>query len=413
MMSITHSGSFLSVEDISLSESDIVEGGIMTESVLEQLIERSQDESDQGLSHILSTSSRPELAQNAWGLPTIQRAVDDLARKLTWNSKCERSNKAVRALGVVSKQLGGLIRISMNHANRIRPNNPLNPGQLHDFVDQISRAWSRIPSRPKSTSWRRPSTWFRKEDCLVPDHDAILDLGKILTKFENFLCTSTPDEAVVAMRSETRLRINTALDGGSAKVGFSTISIKQMDGVFRIYSYKQECEKVPILVVRAINEYSNLLYLSLGCPLDVSASEATRFHYISIIVNLVVGVTPGVRAYCERPLAGIDIHAHGRFELVLARGDRVLCIVEAKKFDLRAGIFQALVGTEVAAEGPNSRTVYGIVSTYEKWSFIRNRYDGVATDFYVGNIIDGRLTSESVEVIVGKIYSMLTDPCVY
>lgn len=46
---------------------------------------------------------------------------------------------------------------------------------------------------------------------------------------------------------------------------------------------------------------------------------------------------------------GKSIKAHGRFEIVIEKGDREFCVVEAKKSDIQAGTIQIIVGTEVAA----------------------------------------------------------------
>jgi hypothetical protein len=52
----------------------------------------------------------------------------------------------------------------------------------------------------------------------------------------------------------------------------------------------------------------------------------------------------------EEDLDGDFLKAHGHFEFVLRRGDKRVCIVEAKKDDMGQGMAQDLLGCEVAAE---------------------------------------------------------------
>lgn len=56
--------------------------------------------------------------------------------------------------------------------------------------------------------------------------------------------------------------------------------------------------------------------------------------------------------------------AHGHFEFVLRRGNKRVCIVEAKKDDMRQGMAQDLLGCEVAAEIDHLNLVCGIVTNY-------------------------------------------------
>lgn len=49
-----------------------------------------------------------------------------------------------------------------------------------------------------------------------------------------------------------------------------------------------------------------------------------------------------VQILAEEDIDGNRVHSHGHFEFVLKRGDKLLCIVEAKKEDLEQGKLKVL-----------------------------------------------------------------------
>jgi hypothetical protein len=71
-------------------------------------------------------------------------------------------------------------------------------------------------------------------------------------------------------------------------------------------------------------------------------------------------------------LDGDFLQAHGHFEFVLSRGDKRVCIVEAKYDDMGLGMAQDLLGCEVAAEIGQLALAYGIVTNYVQWNFLRS-----------------------------------------
>jgi hypothetical protein len=77
-----------------------------------------------------------------------------------------------------------------------------------------------------------------------------------------------------------------------------------------------------------------------------------------------------VQIEVEEDLDGDFLKAQCHFEFVLCRGDKRVCIVEAKKDDMRQGMAQDLLGCEVAAEIDHLDSVYGIVTNYLQWNFL-------------------------------------------
>jgi len=118
-----------------------------------------------------------------------------------------------------------------------------------------------------------------------------------------------------------------------------------------------------------------------------------------------------VKIEVERDLNGDFLKAHGHFEFVLRRGEKRVCIVEAKKDDLQQGTAQDLIGCEVAAEIGNLHKVYGIVTNYVQWNFLRSLDEKIELNECMLNLHNENRepVRESLIEITGKIYAMLSD----
>ena len=55
-----------------------------------------------------------------------------------------------------------------------------------------------------------------------------------------------------------------------------------------------------------------------------------------------------------------------------SKGNKKICIVEATKDDMKQGMAQDLLGCEAIADTEAVARVYGIVTNYLTWVFIRN-----------------------------------------
>jgi hypothetical protein len=141
-----------------------------------------------------------------------------------------------------------------------------------------------------------------------------------------------------------------------------------------------------------------------------TGKEAKRLHFIAPVLVCVCCLLEGdVEIVAEEDLAGNYVQAHGRFEFMLKRGTKAICIVEAKKDDVEQGMAQDLVGCEVAAELGGLDVVYGIVTNYVQWNFFCSHNDRVEIDECSLRLWPDGPERESLKEIAGKIYSMLTD----
>jgi|LauGreDrversion4_2_1035121.scaffolds.fasta_scaffold23264_9 hypothetical protein len=98
----------------------------------------------------------------------------------------------------------------------------------------------------------------------------------------------------------------------------------------------------------------------------------------------------------EEDLRGNIVPANGHFEFMIRKGRKV-------------GMAQDLVGCEVAAEVDQLNVVYGIVTTYYQWRFLRSQNDVIERDDCNIALTRNGPDMDSLRRITGKIYANLTD----
>ena len=182
----------------------------------------------------------------------------------------------------------------------------------------------------------------------------------------------------------------------------------QFKDVLRTTPYTQSIKAIPDVQLSLLSQYLSFASKCFG-PVT-SGKESQRLHLIAPIIICVCFLFKGdVQIEVEEDLDGDFLKAHGHFEFVLRRGDKRVCIVEAKKDDMRQGMAQDLLGCEVAAEICHLDLVYGIVTNYVQWNFLRSLDEKIELDECSLTLMDGAVTKESLALISGKIYAMLSD----
>ena len=117
-----------------------------------------------------------------------------------------------------------------------------------------------------------------------------------------------------------------------------------------------------------------------------------------------------VQIEVEEDLNGDFLKARGHFEFVLCRGDKRVCIVEAKKDDMGQGMAQDLLGCEVAAEIGHLNFLT-LVTNYVQWIFLPSLDDKIELEECFMVIDTTGPAKASLLKITGKIYAMLSDEC--
>jgi len=149
-------------------------------------------------------------------------------------------------------------------------------------------------------------------------------------------------------------------------------------------------------------------YLSFATNCFGSISGAKRSHLISPIIIIVGSYFNGdIQILAEEDIEGNRVHAHCHFEFVLKRGDKRICIAEAKKDDILQAKTQCLVGCESLCDVENLSVSYGIATSYLEWCFVKDEADKITEEMLTVCLENGSPTIESLRTIANKIIAIL------
>ncbi|KAG9404306.1 hypothetical protein AC1031_004519 [Aphanomyces cochlioides] len=194
----------------------------------------------------------------------------------------------------------------------------------------------------------------------------------------------------------------------SNSTGYSYVSWSDVRDVFETTQYTQPHKQIPDSLLNFLAEYLSYATKSMK-PITVG-NESQRLHVIApILICVCFLFNDDVILEVEEDLNGDYVMAHGHFDFVLRRGDKKVCIVEAKRDDLAQGMAQDLLGCEVEAEIGHLDVVHGIVTNYVQWNFLRSLNGKIELEECGLDIGPNGPSLASLNKICGKIYSMLSD----
>jgi hypothetical protein len=218
-------------------------------------------------------------------------------------------------------------------------------------------------------------------------------------------------------RKDRWMAINEILEGNTKKpssnnidsTSYSSITWNQVKSIFDPVSYVQSQRAMDDAQLDFLAKY---LLCTTKCFGAISTGkEAKRLHFIAPVFVCVCILLGGddVGIAVEEDFTGKFIKAHGRFEFMIRRKKKAVCIVEAKKDDMEQGMAQDLVGCEVAAEVGGLDVVYGIVTNYVQWNFFCSRNEKVEMEECSLSLTSNGPETQSLKRVAEKIYSMLSD----
>ncbi len=178
-----------------------------------------------------------------------------------------------------------------------------------------------------------------------------------------------------------------------------------------LHEYVQPVKEVPQQTIELLHNY--LVTLTRRSSSIITGNESQRLYFIApilVYVSDLFGPEDSIQIVVEEDLNGINVKANGHFEFMLKRNNKRLCIVEAKKDDMEQGMVQNLVGMEVASDLDGLDTVYGLVTNYMQWMFLKSQNDKI--EKHLDSLAFDEFevaTVESLKRIAGKIYALLSD----
>jgi hypothetical protein len=196
---------------------------------------------------------------------------------------------------------------------------------------------------------------------------------------------------------------------------FSSITWQIVGKLFikNMKDYKEDVSPIPEDKFEHLVSWLSTIYKCFGglywAPSD---NETQRVHLIAPIIWTVVSVLNGVTVDVETPICGKRVKVKGKFEFMMKRENKIICIVEAKKDDIGQGLAQDLVGCQVVADLDDSHEVFGIVTTFDHWVFLKSCDDDILSDYSNFLCFDpssGLPDRVQLANIVGKLHKFLTE----
>ena len=218
-------------------------------------------------------------------------------------------------------------------------------------------------------------------------------------------------------RKHRWIAINKILEGNAKRTkgnnndstSYSSITWNQLKSIFDPLPYVQSQRAMGDAQIDFLAKY---LLCTTKCFGAISTGkEAKRLHFIAPVFVCVCILLEGddVGIAVEEDFPGKFIKAHCRFEFMIRRKKKAVCIVEAKKDDMEQGMAQDLVGCEVAAEVGGLDVVYGIVTNYVQWNFFCSRNEKVEMEECSLSLTPNGPEKQSLKRVAEKIYSVLSD----
>ncbi|CAG8621580.1 3106_t:CDS:2 [Paraglomus occultum] len=188
---------------------------------------------------------------------------------------------------------------------------------------------------------------------------------------------------------------------------YPSIAWADVKEVFQPFTkYCQETLPLPDDLINLLYKYTSLAVNCLG--VISTGKEAKRLHFIAPVLILVCCKLDNVEILVEEDMDGKNVQVNGRFEFIIQRGGKRVCIVEAKKDDIEQGMAQDLLGCEAVADIERLNCVYGIVTNYKEWIFLRSLNNRIELEEATITFDDNMPTRKSLARIAGKINAMLS-----
>ncbi|GMF20025.1 unnamed protein product [Phytophthora lilii] len=169
------------------------------------------------------------------------------------------------------------------------------------------------------------------------------------------------------------------------------------------YSCLSWTELEPILPMEDFNLKASAV------PENVVNELRDRLVLVRLYIEAVSFMLGDVTILVEESVNGKHVHVRSRFDFVLKRGRKRICIVEAKRDDIPQGIAQNVTGLEALSDVEGLEQTFGIVTNYIEWVYISD--DDEKTRWRNGTLqtYGSVPTIKSLSNIVGMVHTLLVN----
>ncbi|ETL36642.1 hypothetical protein L916_11418, partial [Phytophthora nicotianae] len=145
-------------------------------------------------------------------------------------------------------------------------------------------------------------------------------------------------------------------------------------------------------------------------------NETTRVQFMGAIFENVVCMfdeedrkrdpEDRTQLHIESKMVGQYVKANGTVDFRITRGTKMVCVIEAKDDDFKKGSAQSILGMEVAVDNNNEECVYGVVTNYSGWRFLKRTDEKIEM---FRDVIGNDNLRDDVKRVSGRLYAMLAN----
>lgn len=108
------------------------------------------------------------------------------------------------------------------------------------------------------------------------------------------------------------------------------------------------------------------------------------YFILPILVHIsnLFGPEGTVKISTDKDLKGVNVKANVHLDFTIKFNNKRVCIIHAKKYNMRQGTVDLMVGMEVVSDLNGLDTVYGIVTNYYQWIIVKSQNDKFERVFF-------------------------------
>ena len=203
-------------------------------------------------------------------------------------------------------------------------------------------------------------------------------------------------------------RISASKEGSHDTAWFSVGSWDDVVDLFDRYTTPFSLAVKPILPQDLEVLYNCLLSIQKCFGNPSTGNEAKCLYFIAPILVCVCQLLKDVTIQVKETMRGERVKSNGKFEFVLCRGGKRVCIAEAKRGNMYQGRAQALLGCETLCDIENLSVVYCVITDFEAWHFVKSADYGIELEVTNLVLARGVPTRASLLQIAGKLIELLS-----
>lgn len=142
----------------------------------------------------------------------------------------------------------------------------------------------------------------------------------------------------------------------------------------------------------------------------LAGNEAKLLYFLAPIFTYVCNLfRDDIHLLVKETVNGKRLQTKAYFDFLISHGNKRVGVIQAVQDDMEQGLVQCVLGCEVLSDVERLPVVYGIVTNYTQWIFVRSDSDYIYEHYTTLETNNYIPTMEGLQTLAGKIYSILLE----